>query len=434
MAQNEIAHKDGLIKNCVSREEYDAVVAERDMYVKLHEQGTADNASLQSRNASLEGRVAELERIVAERDGTIAALRADKFAPTSEMMDDEEDEPVRLPDSKVEMLALIAGMKHEAEKLLGRSLAQANREEDRKARAGDKKKRKPRTPSARPIGIYTENVAEALGLDMSGLPSNARLLMRGDGPDTWIFRVLFIQRIKTYSKEYRIGRFYVPGEKDMANSAYPPGIHNRCHLSPSFAAFYLRLKISYNVSEQNILRALKAAGCSIPRETLNKYIQRIEKEIRGLLQPAMADEIKESRFTHNDETRLRVKCPDKTNAVVGYHTEYVHGILSPSAKLLLLLYDQGSRGHQVQEEIMKGSGVECFVCDKAKMYPKIVKDIVNASDRRIIRGGVLGALAAGRPGNRQTRQKVHAGSQGHKNTVPAGEKMGRGGARRARTP
>lgn len=380
MAQNEIAHKDVLIKSCVSREEYDAVVAERDMYIKLHEQDEADKVSLR-------GRVAELERMLADRKDAIATLRADQFGPSSEVMDEMYEDNTPLPKTHVDMLALVAKMKHEAEREFGMSRDEASRQDEKTARGKDAKKRKSRAKSKHKVGVYTNDVLEALGLDTSNLPSNAKLLMRGDGPDTWVFRVLFAQRVRVYSKEYRIGRFYVPGEKDFVNSAYPMGVHDKCHLSPSFLAFYFRMKISYNVSEENIVKALKACGCDIPQETLNKYIQKAEKALRDFLWDAMVKEIQSSRFTHNDETRLRVKSPDKQTGIVGYHNEYVHGILSPSAKLLLLLYEDGSRGHEVQESVMRGSQIECFVSDKAKMYPKIVTDILNDIGQAIIRGG-----------------------------------------------
>lgn len=387
MAQNENAHKDVLLKNCVSREEYDTVVAERDMYMKLHEKTGVELERSRTHVAELNKRIEDLERQNAELENTVSSLRAEQFGPSSEVMDEMYDDDTPLPQNHVDMLALVARMKHEAEKDFGMSRDEANKQDEKATRGKDAKKRKPRAKSQHKVGVYTNDVLEALGLDTSNLPSNAKLLMRGDGPDTWVFRVLFAQRVRVYSKEYRVGRFYVPGEKDFVNSAYPKGVHDKCHLSPSFLAFYFRMKISYNVSEENIVRALRACGCDIPQETLNKYVQKAEKCLRDFFWDTMVKEIQSSRFTHNDETRLRVKSPDKQTGIVGYHNEYVHGILSPAAKLLLLIYEEGSRGHEVQEKVMKGSQIECFVSDKAKMYPKIVTDILNAIGQAIIRGG-----------------------------------------------
>lgn len=387
MAQNEIAHKDGLLKNCVSREVHEAVVAERDMYMRLYENAETELERSKANVAELNKRIEDLEQKNSELEDAVTGLRADQFGPSSEVMDEMYEDNTPLPKTHVDMLALVAKMKHEAERDFGMSRDEANRQDEKATRGKDAKRRKSRAKSKHKVGVYTNDVLEALGLDTSNLPSNAKLLMRGDGSDTWVFRVLFAQRVRVYSKEYRIGRFYVPGEKDFVNSAYPKGVHDKCHLSPSFLAFYFRMKISYNVSEENIVKALKACGCDIPQETLNKYIQRAEKALRDFFWDAMVKEIQSSRFTHNDETRLRVKSPDKQTGIVGYHNEYVHGILSPSAKLLLLLYEDGSRGHEVQESVMRGSQIECFVSDKAKMYPKIVTDILNDIGQAIIRGG-----------------------------------------------
>ena len=377
--QNENAHLRGRLADCVPGEQYEAKCAENDMNVALLKEA---EAKIAKDKATIE----DLERQLADAKDMISRLKKKEFEPSSEILDDMDDDDVRIPASHLDALACVAGLKLEIEKESRKATKGTDSKEDRTAsRGGDKKKRKARTASCHEAGVYTKAVAEAIGLDTTGMNPMAKLLLRGDGPDTWKFRVLFARWIKIYSKEYTIGRFYDPEKKDLVNSAYPAGIHEKCHLSPSFIAFYLRLKISYNVSEQNILRALKAAGCDMPQATLNGYIQDAETAIREFLQDAMAEEIKESRFTHNDETRLMVKCPDKRTGVVGYHNEYVHGILSPSARILLLLYDDGSRRHDVQEEIMRHSRIECFTCDRAKMYPKIVNDIVNALDKEIIR-------------------------------------------------
>lgn len=377
--QNENTHLKGKMTDCVPREQYEAKCAENDMNAALLKEAEA-------RIAKSEEVIEDLEKQLADANETISRLKRKEFEPSSEIMEDLDDDDVKIPASHLEALACVAGLKHELEKEARMAAKGTDTKEDRKnARGGDKKKRKARTASDHGIGIYTEAVAGAIGLDTTGMNPRVKLLMRGAGPDTWKFRVLFARWIKIHSKEYTIGRFYDPEKKDLVNSAYPAGIHEKCHLSPSFIAFYLRLKISCNVSEQNILRALQAAGCDMPQPTLNAYIQDAETVIREFLQDAMAEEIKESRFTHNDETRLMVKCPDKRTGVVGYHNEYVHGILSPSARILLLLYDDGSRKHDVQEEIMRDSRIECFTCDRAKMYPRIVKDIVNALDKEIIR-------------------------------------------------
>lgn len=391
--QNENTFLKERMAGCVSREEYAAKCAECEMKDALlketekeRERYKAEAETFRDRNVMLEKRLRDLEKETAEKDETISRLKKKEFETSSEILDDLDDENIRIPKDRIEALACVAGLKRELAKEARKASKDPDKEDGRNnVRGKDKTKRKSRTSSGRKNGIHTKEVAEAIGLDMTGMNPRAKLLLRNDGQDTWKFRVLFAKWVRVYSKEYTVGRFYDPEKKDFVNSAYPAGIHEKCHLSPSFVAFYLRLKISYNVSEQNILRALEAAGCDIPQATLNGYIQKVEDAVRTFLQEAMADEIKESRFTHNDETRLMVKCPDKKTGVVGYRNEYVHGILSPHSRLLLLLYDDGSRAHEVQEGIMRESKIECFTCDKAKMYPKIVRDIRNALDREIIR-------------------------------------------------
>ena len=391
--QNENAFLKERLADCVSRESYESKCAEcvtKEALLKEaekeRERYRSEAETTRDRNVQLEKRIRDLEKEMAEKDEKISRLKKKEFEPSSEMLDDLDDENIRIPKDRIEALACVAGLKRELEKEVRKAAKGPDRKEaSENTRGRDRKKRRHRTSSVRKKGIYTKEVAEAIGIDMSGMNPKAKLLLRNDGQDTWKFRVLYARWVRVYSKEYTVGRFYDPEKKDFVNSAYPAGIHEKCHLSPSFAAFYLRLKISYNVSEQNILRALAAAGCDMPQATLNRYIQKTENAVKEFLQEAMTDEIKESRFTHNDETRLMVKCPDKKTGMVGYRNEYVHGILSPDARLLLLLYDKGTRGHEVQEEIMRESKIECFTCDKAKMYPKIVRDIRNALDREIIR-------------------------------------------------
>ncbi|MCM1225723.1 MAG: IS66 family transposase [Lachnospiraceae bacterium] len=387
-AQNEIAFLKGKAAECVSREQYKAKCDENEMNVALLKEAEAEIARYKEeaeaakfKNDQFEKRIKELEKENAEKDEIIARLEKKEFEPTSEILDDDDDD-IDIPENRIQVLACVQGLKLAAKEM---SKSQSRDENAKKPKRGkDRKKRRPRKPSDHNPGVYTDDIADTEGINLEGL-GDVKILKRGEDLDKWIFRVLYVRRIRVYSKEFTIARCYDPSTKDFVNSNYPDGLYAKCHLSPSFIAFYFRLKVSYNVSEQNILRALEAAGCDIPQATLNEYIQEAERVIREFLQPAMVREIQESRFTHNDETRLTVKCPDKKTGVMGYHTEYVHGILSPSANILLMLYDNGSRKHDIQEEIMKGSMIECFTCDRAKMYPKIVRDLVNSLDREITR-------------------------------------------------
>lgn len=391
--QNENTFMKEKMAGCVSREVYESKCSECEMNATLYQESERRLADSEAMRVEVADKLAEakekiacLEKELAEALRENDRLKKKEFEPSSEILEDIDDENIRIPKTHLESLACVASLAYEAKKLERKeSQGKDPAEPGKQGRGKDKSCRKPRTASRHETGVYTKEVAEALGMDTTGMSAKAKLLMRHDGHDTWKFRVLYAQWIKVYSKEYTIGRFYDPEKKDFVNSNYPAGVHEKCHLSSGFLALYFRLKISYNVSEQNILRALKAAGCDIPQATLNGYIQEAETAIREFLQEAMTEEIRESRFTHNDETRLMVKCPDKESGKMGYHNRYVHGILSPSAKILLLLYKEGSREHDIQEKIMRESRIECFTCDKAKMYPRIVKDIRNAVNKEIIR-------------------------------------------------
>ena len=51
-----------------------------------------------------------------------------------------------------------------------------------------------------------------------------------------------------------------------------------------------------------------------------------------------------------------------------YNTEYIHAALSLEKKLVVMLYKEGSRSHEIPEEkIFKGSMIECFTADRAPL-------------------------------------------------------------------
>lgn len=50
--------------------------------------------------------------------------------------------------------------------------------------------------------------------------------------------------------------------------------------------------------------------------------------------------------------------------------------LTNEMKLLLMKYDEGSHDHSIQEEnFFKGSNIKYFLCDRAKIYETIEKDL-----------------------------------------------------------
>lgn len=59
-----------------------------------------------------------------------------------------------------------------------------------------------------------------------------------------------------------------------------------------------------------------------------------------------------------------------------YKIEYIHACLSMKEKLIAMIYKDGSRSHEVQEDaIFKESEIKLFMADRAPMYETIVKDL-----------------------------------------------------------
>ena len=145
---------------------------------------------------------------------------------------------------------------------------------------------------------------------------------------------------------------------------------------PSFARFYLESKFCYNLSENRILEMLKGMKTNIPQSSLNLWVHQIMEMLRERLEPLMLEAIRQSKFTNNDATRLLVRSRETPDDPLKYTIEYVQAVLSLEKKLCVMLYDEGTRDHMLQEEkIFKDSSIAGFVADRAPQYPAIVKDL-----------------------------------------------------------
>ena len=145
---------------------------------------------------------------------------------------------------------------------------------------------------------------------------------------------------------------------------------------PSFCRFYFESKFAYNLSEENVLRMLESMKCHIPQSTLNKYIHQIMDYLRVRLESLMLEGIRSCGFVQNDETRILVRSRKKKEDNFKYNTEYIHAALSLEKKLVVMLYKEGSRSHEIPEEkIFRGSLIECFTADRAPLYVALEKDL-----------------------------------------------------------
>ena len=226
--------------------------------------------------------------------------------------------------------------------------------------------------------VYTATVLEEMGIDTSNLPKGSKLINRKDkvtGEDTWYIQLFFHTPAKVTCREYKIGRFNVPKSDPMCCKR-PVRILESNPIMPSFARFYLESKFCYNLSENRILEMLKGMNTNIPQSSLNLWMHQIMEMLRERLEPLMLEAIRQSKFTNNDATRLLVRSRKTPDDPLKYTIEYVQATLSLEKKLCVMLYDEGTRDHMLQEEkIFKDSSIVGFVADRAPQYPAIVKDL-----------------------------------------------------------
>lgn len=233
--------------------------------------------------------------------------------------------------------------------------------------------------------VYDATVLLRMGIDTSNLPEGSKLIKRKDkesGEDVWYIKLFFHKKAQVICREYKIGRFNVPGS-DPANSKYPDRILENNPVMPSFARFYLESKFAYGLSENRIIEMLKSMRTRIPQSSLNLWMHLIMAHLRERLEPLILAAIRQSKFTNNDGTRLLVRSGDAETGDVSYKIEYIQAALSMEKKLVVMLYEEGSRGHELQEEkIFRNSSIECFVADRLSVYQTIIEDL---EDQRLKR-------------------------------------------------
>ncbi len=241
----------------------------------------------------------------------------------------------------------------------------------------DKTEKKPRSRFT-----FSAEVLKSFGVDTSNLPEGAKAIVRKGKKDKWTIQLFYYSPAKVYTKEYEIGRFNVPGQDPM-NSKRPQTIVEKNPLMPSFCRFYFESKFAYNLSEENVIRMLESMKCHFPQSTLNKYIHQIMDYLRVRLESLMLEVIRSCGFVQNDETRILVRSRKRLEDKFKYNTEYIHAALSLEKKMVVMLYKEGSRSHEIAEEkIFCDSLIECFTADRAPLYVAIEKDLVEYSLQR----------------------------------------------------
>lgn len=222
---------------------------------------------------------------------------------------------------------------------------------------------------------FSAEVLKSFGVDTSNLPEGAKAIVRKGKKDEWTIQLFYYSPARVYTKVYRIGRFNVP-KSDPMNSKKPQSIVEGNPLMPSFCRFYFESKFAYNLSEENVIRMLESMKCHFPQSTLNKYIHQIMDYLRVRLEALMLEVIRTCGFVQNDETRILVRSRKNKEEDFKYNTEYIHAALSLEKKLVVMLYKEGSRSHEIPEEkIFKDSLIQCFTADRAPLYVALEKDL-----------------------------------------------------------
>lgn len=285
-------------------------------------------------------------------------------------LDDPMIQDMGLGDIVKALLARTATSDGNEEEAVPRKSAKgSSKPKDKKSQAGISKKRRK----------WTKKAIEELGIDTSNLPKGAKLIKRKDkesGYDIWYVELITYAGPKLERRRYCIGRFNVPGGDPMC-SKYPESIIQGNPMTPSLSAFYFDQKIGYGMSEERILQMFAQMGGNFAQSTLNGWAHGVMGYLKDRLQEPMKDAIKLSVYTHNDGTHIIVRSWNEEKGCFEYHVEWIHGVLSPDMKTVVMLYVDGSRSHTIQEEeIFKGSNIRSFMADRAPLYETIVKDLV----------------------------------------------------------
>ena len=273
--------------------------------------------------------------------------------------------------------AIIQEVLRQTDEIIGQEGGNADKENKERPKY-QKKPKKNQVGKSKKHHVFTKEILQRLGMDTSNLPEGSKLIHRKDkvsGEDVWTVVLLHYQGPKTLRTEQEIGRFNVPKNDPMC-SKHPQSIIKGNPVMPSLASFYLNSKFGYSLSENRIIEMLTESGADIPQSTLNKWMHEIMALMRERLQSRMLEVVKLSYFTQNDEVRVLVRSRKDKDSDFEYHVEYIHGCLSPEMKMVVMLYDEGTRGHSVPEEmIFRNSNIRCFIADRLSAYTTIVKDL-----------------------------------------------------------
>lgn len=338
--------------------------------------------SLKSRIAELESKLSNLEALAKEAgtdfESVVNLIRHRTFNTNSDASRYLNGE-VGVSDERLSGLNLNDLVKEITERYVDRDAAEGRKEGTVKCGPKPKRGRGSAKGVKKPRRVYTANLLSRMGIDTSNLPAGSKLIRRRkkDGTeayDEWVVVVYDYVPGNVGRREYVIGRFNVPGD-DPKNSKGPRLIAEGAYVSASFARFYFVSKIELGLSESRILEMFKSMHADIPQATLNNWMHKVMGRLREALQGPMLEEIRKSSYVQNDETRIDVR--SVIDGKEKYHTEYIHGCVSTERRIVVMLYEEGSRSAGVQlRNIFEGSLINAFTGDRAAIYGTIESCLV----------------------------------------------------------
>ncbi len=404
---NEIANKDAYIR--FIEKENERLIAESSevqMWKSraLESESKADEYdAVLAKNEEQAQRITELERELQEKDARIGE-EADKIAELERKCKDYEDtaavtthrtfvtnsDATRMLNGEIllegvdpSLLNFGAYINKIYKMCASESSADTpkkdNQPKQRPATNSTKSKNSSDTISVRRRNVFSAPLLASMGFDTSNLPDGYKLIRRKDkesGEDVWYIRILHYHKPRTSMTEYKIGRFNIPGDDPMC-SKHPNTIVGNNPLMPSIATFIIAMKFLYHMSEKRILRMLATMGAKISQSSLNKWTHNILTPVRERMMPLMENELRKSIVSQNDESRLDVKSWNEELRCYEYNTEYIHMALSLERKIVVMEYKEGSREASVQlEAFFKDSNIKYFTADRAGLYNKIEKEMI----------------------------------------------------------
>jgi len=325
------------------------------------------------------------EKLGADYKSVIRGLQQQLYGSKSEatcfqngMIDPDNPE---LTDMGIDDITkkLMAEAKNQDEKPLCDSAKKAEKTARKVSEAASKPAEKPQKRgdifSSRKR-VYTATEIRNMGL--GDLPTGTKILHRKNGKngeDVWEVIIFTYEAARVIQHVYRVARVSKAGE-GLMTIGHPDCIIERNPVHPSLAKFYIESKFGYNLSENRILEIFKSMRTNIPQSSLNRWMHEIMELLRNKLEHLMFEAIRQSKTTYNDETRILVRSRIDKNSPFKYKVEYIHAALSLEKKLVAMVYDEGSRSHEVQEKaFFQESSIKLFMADRAPLYSTIVKDL-----------------------------------------------------------